>query len=109
MPNYPWLVKTDLDYSDIQARMRALRVTGVPYSVSQAEYQKNVKEFGEDVAKSLHIPDAEKNLVAQAQAGNFDTQPEKLSEMDALVSYLQMLGTLVDFKKYDDDYFVQFR
>jgi Cbb3-type cytochrome oxidase, cytochrome c subunit len=109
MPNYPWLVKTDLDYSDIQARMRALRVTGVPYSVSEAEYQKNIKEFGEDVAKSLHIPDAEKNLVAQAQAGNFDTNPEKLSEMDALVSYLQMLGTLVDFKKYDDDYFVQFR
>jgi cytochrome c oxidase cbb3-type subunit 2 len=84
-------------------------VTGVPYSVSEAEYQKNIKEFGEDVAKSLHIPDAEKNLVAQAQAGNFDTNPEKLSEMDALVSYLQMLGTLVDFKKYDDDYFVQFR
>lgn len=109
MPNYPWLVKTDLDYSDIQARMRALRVTGVPYSVSEAEYQKNIKEFGEDVAKSLHIPDAEKNLVAQAQVGNFDTNPEKLSEMDALVSYLQMLGTLVDFKKYDDDYFVQFR
>jgi cytochrome c oxidase cbb3-type subunit 2 len=109
MPNYPWLVKTDLDYSDIQARMRALRVTGVPYSMSDAELKNNVKEFGEDVAKSLHIPDAEKNLVSQAETGNFDTHPEKLSEMDALVSYLQMLGTLVDFKKYDDDYFVQYR
>jgi cytochrome c oxidase cbb3-type subunit 2 len=103
------LVKTDLDYSDIQARMRALRVTGVPYSLSEAEFKNNVKEFGEDVAKSLHIPDAEKNLVEQAEMGNFDTHPEKLSEMDALVSYLQMLGTLVDFKKYDDDYFVQYR
>ena len=107
MPNYPWLSTTDLDYADIQDRMKALRVTGVPYSLSQGEYDNNVKEFGEDVAKSLHIPDAEKNLVAQAQVGNYDTNPEKLSEMDALVAYLQMLGTLVDFKKYDDDYFVR--
>ena len=107
--SYPWLSKTDLDYADIQDRMRALRVTGVPYSTSQAEYDKNVKEFGEETAKNLHIPDAEKNLIAQAQAGNFDTNPDKLTEMDALVSYLQMLGTLVDFRKYDDDYFAKFR
>ncbi len=109
MPNYPWLVKTPLDYSDIQLRMKALRKTGVPYSLTQAEYDRNVKDFGPDVAKSLHIPDAEKNLIAQAQLGNYDGNPANISEMDALVSYLQMLGTLVDFKKYDDDYFVKFR
>jgi len=109
MPNYPWLSATPLDYSDIEKRMLALRTTGVPYSKTKAEYDRNVKEFGETVAKSLHIPDAEKNLIAQAQQGNYDTNPDKLSEMDALVAYLQMLGTLVDFKKYDDDYFVKFR
>ena len=109
MPNYPWLAATPLDYSDIEKRMLALRTTGVPYSKTNAEYDRNVKEFGETVAKSLHIPDAEKNLIAQAQQGNYDTNPDKLSEMDALVAYLQMLGTLVDFKKYDDDYFVKFR
>lgn len=109
MPNYPWLAKTDLDYSDIGLRMEALRKTGVPYSKTNAEYERNVKEFGEDVAKSLHIPDAEKNLVSQAQLGNYDTHPDNITEMDALVSYLQMLGTLVDFRKYDDDYFVKFR
>ena len=70
---------------------------------------RNVKEFGEPVAKTLRIPDAEQNLVAQAQQGNYDTNPAKLTEMDALVAYLQVLGTMVDFKKYDDDYFVQFR
>ena len=46
---------------------------------------------------------------AQAQAGNYDTNPDKLTEMDALVSYLQLLGTMVDFRKYDDDYFAKFR
>ncbi|HWU83469.1 MAG TPA: cytochrome-c oxidase, cbb3-type subunit II, partial [Methylophilaceae bacterium] len=97
MPNYPWLSATPLDYSDIEKRMLALRTTGVPYSKTNAEYERNVKEFGEVVAKSLHIPDAEKNLIAQAQLGNYDTNPENITEMDALVAYLQMLGTLVDF------------
>jgi cytochrome c oxidase cbb3-type subunit 2 len=109
MPNYPWLLKTNLDTSDIALRMKALRTTGVPYSNSQAEYERNVKQFGEDVAKTLHIPDAEKNLIAQAQAGNYDNNKDNISEMDAVVAYLQVLGTMVDFKQFDDDYFAKFR
>ena len=109
MPNYPWLLKTNLDTSDIGLRMKALRTTGVPYSMSQAEYDRNVKQFGEDVAKTLHIPDAEKNLAAQAQAGNYDNNKDNISEMDAMVAYLQVLGTMVDFKQFDDDYFAKFR
>ena len=109
MPNYPWLLKTNLDLSDLTLRMTALRTTGVPYSLSQAEYDRNVKQFGEEVAKTLHIPDAEKSLVAQAQAGNYDNNKDNISEMDALVAYLQVLGTMVDFKQFDDDYFAKFR
>ena len=109
MPNYPWLAETELDYSDVELRLTALRNVGVPYSVSEAEFERNVEEFGEPVAQTLRIADAKKNLIGQAQQGNFDTNPAKLTEMDALVAYLQMLGTMVDFKKYDDDYFVQFR
>ncbi|OIQ86469.1 cytochrome C oxidase, mono-heme subunit/FixO [mine drainage metagenome] len=109
MPNYPWLIRTNLDTSDLTLRMMALRTTGVPYSLSQAEYERNVKQFGEDVAKTLHIPDAEKNLVAQAQAGNYDNNKDNITEMDALVAYLQVLGTMVDFKQFDDDYFGKFR
>jgi cytochrome c oxidase cbb3-type subunit II len=55
------------------------------------------------------IADAEKNLVAQAQLGNYDTNAGNITELDALIAYLQVLGTMVDFKKYDDDYFVKFR
>lgn len=109
MPNYPWLGKTELDYSDITLRMKALRTTGVPYSESKAEYEANVKEFGETVAKTLVISDAEKNLVSQAQLGNYDSNPGNITELDAVIAYLQVLGTMVDFKKYDDDYFVKFR
>ncbi|MBI5329236.1 MAG: cytochrome-c oxidase, cbb3-type subunit II [Betaproteobacteria bacterium] len=109
MPNYPWLMTDKLDTSDISARMRALRVTGVPYSANQEEYDRNVKQFGEPVAKTLHIPDAQKQLLAQAQEGNFDGDRTSVSEMDALVAYLQVLGTMVDFSKIKPEDLVKFR
>jgi len=109
MPNYPWLQTTKLDVSDIGDRMRAQRITGVPYSANEAEYQRNVKQFGEAVAKTLHIPDSVKNLVAQAQEGNYDGDRTSVSEMDALVAYLQVLGTMVDFSKIKPEELVKFR
>jgi cytochrome c oxidase, cbb3-type, subunit II len=115
MPKYPFLQQTKLDYSDVADRMAALRLTGVPYSANQAELDKNIKQFGADTAKMLHMPDASKNLVDQAQngfggiAGNYDGDAANVTEMDALVAYLQVLGTMVDFKKYDNDQFVKYR
>jgi cytochrome c oxidase cbb3-type subunit 2 len=35
-------------------------------------------------------------------ARDFDGDPKRVTELDALVSYLQMLGTLVDFKLYEN-------
>ena len=107
--NYPWLLSTPLDLSDITSRMKALRKVGVPYSLSQAEYDANVTKFDETVARQLHIPDAQKNLIEQANFGNYDGDRTGISEMDALVAYLQVLGTMVDFSKYTDDAFVEFR
>ena len=109
MPNYPWLAKNELAYDDIKDRMIALKRVGVPYSLTKEEYQNNVKRFGEDVAMKLNINNAENILTAQAASGNYDGNPDKLTEMDALVSYLQVLGTMVDYSKYDEDYFIQFR
>lgn len=109
MPNYPWLMETKLDISDVGDRMRALRRVGVPYSSNQEELDRNIERFGEDMARMLHIPDAQKNLVKQAQEGNYDGDRSSVSEMDALVAYLQMLGTLVDFSKIDPEELVKFR
>ena len=109
MPNYMWLQENKLDVSDLEGRLRALRMTGVPYSANDEEYQRNVKQFGEAVAKTLHIPDALKNLVAQAQEGNFDGDRSSVSEMDAVVAYLQVLGTMVDFSKIKPEDLVKFR
>ena len=108
MPNYPWLL-TPLDVSDVGARMRAQRVVGVPYSANQEEYERNVTKFGDAVARTLHIPDSQKNLVAQAQEGNYDGDRSSVSEMDALVAYLQVLGTMVDFSKIKPEDLVKYR
>jgi cytochrome c oxidase cbb3-type subunit 2 len=109
MPSYPWLLENDLDYSDIDARMRTLRTVGVPYSANDEEYAANVEKFGAEVAEMLDINKAEKNLIAQAQSQNWDGDNTRLTEMDALVAYLQVLGTMVDFSKYDEGYFAEFR
>jgi len=109
MPNYPWLQTTDLDYSDVQDRMRALKKTGVPYSETQEEYDRNVASFGADAADNLDILHAEENLMKQALINDYDGQRERVTEMDALVAYLQVLGTMVDFSRYDEGYFAEFR
>ena len=53
-------------------------------------------------------PDSDtKGILARypkAKTGDFDGDPGTITEMDALVAYLQMLGTLVDFSSYSPDF-----
>ena len=109
MPGYPWLATTALDYSDIEGRMRALRRVGVPYSLTEEEYQENVERFGEESARMFDINRAQDSLIEQAQAENFDGDSSFISEMDAMVAYMQVLGTMVDFSEYDEGHFAEFR
>ena len=108
MPNYPWLMDK-LDITNVQGKMKALKAVGVPYSLSKIEFDANVEKFGEDVAKKLDINAAEVNIEAQSKLGNYDGDPDNLTEMDALVAYLQILGTMIDFSKHDEAEFVKFR
>jgi len=108
MPNYPWLTQP-LDLSDLEGRMKALRAVGVPYSLTEAEREANAGKFGAEVAAQLHIANARKNLVEQANLGNYDGNKAGVSEMDALVAYLQVLGTMVDFTKVNEDELVRSR
>lgn len=109
MPPYPWLMKNELAYGDIENRMKALKMTGVPYSLTEEEYQANVKEHGKEMADKLHIPNAKATLEAEASSRNWDGDKSRITEMDAMVAYLQALGTMVDFKQYEQGYFANFR
>ncbi|MGK0673147.1 MAG: cytochrome-c oxidase, cbb3-type subunit II [Halothiobacillaceae bacterium] len=109
MPAYPWLLQNELKYDDIENRMKALKMTGVPYSLTEEEYQANVAEYGKEMADKLHIPNAKATLEAEARGRAWDGDTSRITEMDAMVAYLQMLGTLVDFKQYEEGYFAKFR
>ncbi|MCX8999786.1 cytochrome-c oxidase, cbb3-type subunit II [Rhizobiaceae bacterium BDR2-2] len=99
MPSYSYLLTTPLSVTDVQADMKALSLVGVPYTDEQLE------NAGADLAAQAD-PEADVDAVVarypKAKVGDFDGDPTKLTEMDALVAYLQMLGTLVDFSTYDD-------
>jgi cytochrome c oxidase cbb3-type subunit 2 len=103
MPNYPHLMENKLDTSQLKARMQALKSVGVPYTEEKGElYEKNVERWGKEMAQKLHIPNAQKALREEAEEGNFDGEPGRLTQMDAMVAYLQVLGTMVDFSQYDE-------
>ena len=94
MPQYGFLKETPLDIGDPKATMTALMRVGVPYS------EDDLDNAEADMLAQAD-PDADAGDLAarypKAQIRDFDGNPDKLTEMDALVAYLQMLGTLVDF------------
>ena len=99
MPKYDYLTRTPFDAQTMPAVLSTHRFVGVPYTddmlsnaVKDARVQ--VDPMGDFDGLLERYPGA--------QVRNFDGQPG-LSEMDALVAYLQMLGTLVDFSTFEPD------
>jgi cytochrome c oxidase cbb3-type subunit 2 len=100
MPSYSWLAETDLDYAHVADNLSAQALVGVPYTADMI-----VHAIADVVTQATtDSPDAG-DLVKRypkAQARDFDGNPARVTEADALIAYLQMLGTQVDFKLYDD-------
>jgi cytochrome c oxidase cbb3-type subunit 2 len=61
------------------------------------------------MARMLDINLAQESLLNQARDNDYDGLPNRITEMEAMVAYLQVLGTMVDFSKYDAGYFAEFR
>ena len=98
MPGYKFLAETELSYWDVAEHMKTLSIVGVPYTddmIANAENDLRAQANGE-----VGDPDAVLARYPRAVIGDFDGNPAKITEMDALVAYLQMLGTLVDFTTY---------
>ncbi|MBU0554704.1 MAG: cytochrome-c oxidase, cbb3-type subunit II [Alphaproteobacteria bacterium] len=95
MPGYAFLAKRELKAGDMTAHLKAQRTVGVPYS------DDDIAKANDDLFAQADPEADTADLLARypkAQARDFDGNPAKLTEMDALVAYLQMLGTLVDFE-----------
>jgi len=100
MPNYSWLAETDLDYAHIADNLQALALLGVPYTPDMIAHA-TADVVTQATADSPEAADLAKRY-PKAQARDFDGNPARVTEADALIAYLQMLGTQVDFKLYDD-------
>ena len=100
MPKYAFLKNTDLKVVNPPAHLIANRRVGVPYSAEMVESAK-----ADLMAQADNDADWDDFLerYPKAVTGDFDGDPKRLTEMDALVAYLQMLGTLVDFSTYEPE------
>lgn len=99
MPKYGFLERKRIDPTYTKALMETHRMVGVPYDDEMIENA--VADF-----KAQADPDSDYDGVLErypgAQVRNFDGAPG-ISEADALIAYLQMLGTLVDFSTFTPD------
>ncbi|MGB1264236.1 MAG: cytochrome-c oxidase, cbb3-type subunit II [Nereida ignava] len=99
MPKYAFLASADLQTNQTEATLRTHRFVGVPYSDQQIEAA--VVDL-----RNQADPDSDYDGLEDRYPGvvvsNFDGQPE-LTEMDALIAYLQVLGTMVDFSTFTPD------
>ncbi|NRG19571.1 cytochrome-c oxidase, cbb3-type subunit II [Rhizobiales bacterium] len=100
MPGYPFLSEAKVEDREISAHLEANAVAGVPYSQEQIDNARldlraQADPEGNDV-------DAFLERYPNAIVRDFDGNPGEVTEMDALIAYLQMMGTLVDFSIYDD-------
>ncbi len=100
MPSYSFLKDTPLKVANIKADLVTNTEVGVPYT------QEEIDNAEADLAAQADPNADTAGLLARypkAKVGDFDGDPAKLTEMDALVAYLQMLGTLVDYSTYNDE------
>ena len=101
MPPYAFLAKTELEVGEVQAILRANRFTGVPYTdemiaAAQVDLNAQLDPFSAEY-------DAFLARYPGANIREFDGDPTLMTEADALIAYLQSLGTMVDFDTYVAD------
>jgi cytochrome c oxidase cbb3-type subunit 2 len=99
MPKYSFLMDAKIEPEHIEALLKTHRFVGVPYTDEQIQM----------AADDFYVqadPEADYDGMLERYPGaavaNFDGQ-KALTEMDALVSYLQVMGTMVDFSTFTPD------
>jgi len=99
MPKYGFLERKMIEGEYIQDLMKTHKFVGVPYTDEMIE-------AGRDDFMVQADPDSDYDALLErypgAQVRNFDAQPG-ISEADALIAYLQILGTMVDFSTFEPD------
>lgn len=100
MPAYGFLALTPLKAERIGDDMRVQAKLGVPYTDEMIA--KAAADVRTQATSDADDADGVVERYPKAQVRDFDANPSSVTEADALIAYLQMLGTQVDFKQYDD-------
>ena len=108
MPPYAFLAEKKLKFDGIEDDLKALRLAGVPYTDDMianaradlvAQASPNMDYDAEDALVARYEAIAERK--GTLKISDYDRNPDEITEMDALIAYLQMTGTLVDFSTYE--------
>lgn len=104
MPPYAFLLDEDLDYGDMAEHLRTLRLVGVPYSDEMID-----QALADVAAQATPMADTRGLLerYPRAAVGDFDGDPTRITSMDALIAYLQIMGRMVDFADYTTEDLIQ--
>ncbi|MEO1017067.1 MAG: cytochrome-c oxidase, cbb3-type subunit II [Pseudomonadota bacterium] len=101
MPTYAFLDDKPVEIANIADHLEANVAVGVPYTEAMIEsaridLQAQADPNGDHAGLLERYP--------KAATGDFDGDPGALTEMDALIAYLQILGQMVDFSdvKFED-------
>ena len=102
MPHYAFLAEREVDPTKVVQHMRANRIAGVPYTDEQ------IAKAKDDLATQGNTQaDAADLLKRYPKANQVPGNGRAVSELDALVSYLQVLGTMVNFADESEEKLVQ--
>lgn len=102
MPAYAWLARNDLRTDDLSQHLTALRRLGVPYTDEMVENAAR-DAFAQAFPDSEMADGVAERYGAETNIRAFDGERGRLTEMDALVAYLQVLGRLTDAAQENAD------
>lgn len=95
MPRYGWLQRNDLRTNDLGRQLAAQRAVGVPYTDEMVANAAS-DAYGQANPDSPNAAGVTARYGQPTNVRSFDGEPNRLTEMDALVAYLQILGRLTD-------------
>ncbi|CAN7713611.1 cytochrome-c oxidase, cbb3-type subunit II [Rhizobium sp. LjRoot98] len=95
MPSYRWLATTQLELSDLGGHLAALRTVGVPYTDEMIASAAG-DAYGQSNPDSDQSSGVTERYGEKTQVSAFDGVKNTVTEMDALVAYLQVVGRLTN-------------
>lgn len=95
MPQYAFLLSYELETDSLPARLAALRAVGVPYT-DEMIVNARFDALGQARPDTERADGVAERYGEETNVRAFDGNIGRLTEMDALVAYLQILGELTD-------------